>query len=182
MEEKTSGAGPESSSSSSSRGGGGGGPTGKKSRYAVDDIDQGGDPIECSGKHCRSCTAGFIADCVALCCCPCALWNILGLAFVKVPLMVGRKCLGRGKRRRKRKCKKKESDDDGVVVERECNLARNAGAELGISEFEFCGFVDGGGGAEEEKGRLSAKSEAERVWMELYQVGHLGFGRVSISG
>ena len=25
-------------------------------------------------------------------------------------------------------------------------------------------------------------NEAERVWLELYQIGHLGFGRVSFTG
>lgn len=26
------------------------------------------------------------------------------------------------------------------------------------------------------------REEADRVWLELYQLGHLGFGRVSFSG
>ncbi|BBH00417.1 hypothetical protein Prudu_010396 [Prunus dulcis] len=88
--------------------------TPRESRYAVDDA---GDRIECSGKYCKSCSGALIADCVALCCCPCALLNLLTLAFVKVPWMVGRKCLGLGKskgqkRKSKRKCSSIDDDDD----------------------------------------------------------------------
>lgn len=35
------------------------------------------------------------------------------------------------------------------------------------------------GFGEEEEERMF---EAEKVWLELYQVGHLGFGRVSFTG
>ncbi|KAK1410102.1 hypothetical protein QVD17_36635 [Tagetes erecta] len=37
---------------------------------------------------------------------------------------------------------------------------------------------------EEEQGgcKYSARFEAERVWLELYKVDHLGFGRVSFNG
>ncbi|KAL6141655.1 hypothetical protein ACLB2K_059943 [Fragaria x ananassa] len=64
----------------------------KKRRYPID--DDNGDRVECSDKYCRSCSADMIGDCVALCCCPCALVNLLTLALVKVSWMVGRKCLG----------------------------------------------------------------------------------------
>ncbi|XP_061993753.1 uncharacterized protein LOC133711666 [Rosa rugosa] len=80
----------------------------KKSSYPVDDDDDAdGDRVECSGKYCLSCSAGMIADCVVLCCCPCALVKVLTLAFVKVQWMVGRKCLGLGKN------KKKENQSQG---------------------------------------------------------------------
>ena len=46
--------------------------------------EDGGDRIKCSGKSCRSCAAALIADCVALCCCPCAVINFLTFALVKV--------------------------------------------------------------------------------------------------
>lgn len=147
------------------------GPT-RRSRYTVDD---GGDFIECSGKYCRSCTTGLVADCVALCCCPCAVLNILTLAFVKVPYMVGRKCLGRGKK--KRKCKKVEGAC-GFVLERDGSLNKVLKDE--VFEIASPGFLDDD--QEEMGGRVSAKSEAERVWLELYEVGHLGFGRTSYTG
>ncbi|XP_031265241.1 uncharacterized protein LOC116123638 [Pistacia vera] len=149
---------------------GGGGPT-RRNRYAVA-VDDSGDLIECSGKYCRSCTTGLVADCVALCCCPCAVVNILALAFVKIPYMVGRKCLGLGKK--KRKCKKVEASSScGFVVE------RNYG-DLNKGKLEIESF---GEDEEEMDGSVhSARLEAERVWLELYQVGHLGFGRISFTG
>ncbi|BFG26892.1 hypothetical protein CerSpe_131660 [Prunus speciosa] len=143
--------------------------TPRKSRYAVDDA---GDRIECSGKYCKSCSGALIADCVALCCCPCALLNLLTLAFVKVPWMVGRKCLGLGKskgqkRKSKRKCSSIDDDDDHH--HRQCEVEREEEErmpEISSDQMEC----------------VSARLEAERVWLELYQIGHLGFGRVSFSG
>lgn len=143
------------------------GPTKRKkrsnSRYAVDD-GGGGEMIECSGKYCGSCTAGLIADCVALCCCPCAVLNILAFAFVKIPYMVGRRLLGVGKKeeKMKRKCKKVVEleggdDHDFVVLERNIN-----NGVLFVEDDE--GF------------------SAEKIWLELYQIGHLDFGRVSFTG
>ncbi|XVF60282.1 hypothetical protein PTKIN_Ptkin08bG0032800 [Pterospermum kingtungense] len=171
---------------------GGGGPTIRKSRYAIDEGGSG-DLIECSGKHCRSCTAGAIADCVALCCCPCALVNLLTLALVKVPWKLGRRCLGLGKKKRnrvemKRKCEKSfcnscscssSCSNEGDVHNqfRHSNLREKMRVEQEIWEFPT-GFED----EEEEVGKFSARFEAERVWLELYQVGHLGFGRVSFTG
>lgn len=153
------------------------GPTKRKkrsnSRYAVDDVDDddggggGGEMIECSGKYCGSCTAGLIADCVALCCCPCAVLNILAFAFVKIPYMVGRRLLGVGKKeeKMKRKCKKVVELEGGgggdnhdfVVLERNIN-----NGVLFVEDDE--GF------------------SAEKIWLELYQIGHLDFGRVSFTG
>ncbi|GKV07748.1 hypothetical protein SLEP1_g19477 [Rubroshorea leprosula] len=146
--------------------------TRKKNRYAVGaDCDGGGgDSIECSGKYCRSCSAGLIADCVALCCCPCALINLLTLAFVKVPWKMGRRCLGLGKKKRKKletkgKCRKSEEFPMG---DRNGN-SRRGGVEEGI--LEMLSGLDG----EEEM------YKAEKVWLDLYEVGKLGFGRVSSS-
>ncbi|KAA8530231.1 hypothetical protein F0562_004940 [Nyssa sinensis] len=140
-------------------------------------VEENGDLIECSGKYCRSCTAGLIADCVALCCCPCAVVNFLALAFVKAPWMMGRKCLGLGKKKgrgleKKRKCERIESD----WVEDSDGNSRRERVEEGTLEI-VTGFEDA-----EEKDNLSARFEAETVWLELYQLGHLGFGRVSFTG
>ncbi|XP_007031488.2 PREDICTED: uncharacterized protein LOC18600772 [Theobroma cacao] len=160
-----------------------GGPT-WKSRYAV---DEGGDFIECSGKYCRSCTAGVIADCVALCCCPCAVLDLLTLALVKVPWKMGRRCLGLGKKKRKkvemkRKCKTSccccSTSGGGDHQVGDGNLRERVRVEEGMWEFPTA-FAEE---KEEEIGNLSARLEAERVWLELYQVGHLGFGRVSFTG
>nr|XP_011468269.1 PREDICTED: uncharacterized protein LOC105352543 [Fragaria vesca subsp. vesca] len=167
----------------------------KKSRYPVDD-DGDGDRMECSGKYCRSCSAGMIADCVALCCCPCALFNLLTLALVKVPWMVGRRCLGLGKknnkkklresqgqnRKSKQKCKSKKKmkhcSGGGSSSQRQRRCAAEEELPAQISGYVF-GFDDR---EEEEEEEEDCVSSAERVWLELYQVGHLGFGRVSFGG
>lgn len=145
--------------------------TPRKSRYAVDDP---GDRIECSGKYCKSCSGALIADCVALCCCPCALLNLLTLAFIKVPWMVGRKCLGLGKSKgQKRKSKRGSSsidgDDQHLRHHRRCEVEREIEErmpEISPDQMEC----------------VSARLEAEMVWLELHQIGHLGFGRLSFSG
>ncbi|KAJ9152666.1 hypothetical protein P3X46_026210 [Hevea brasiliensis] len=150
--------------------------TRKSSRYTVD--ESGGDLIECSGKYCRSCTAGLIADCVALCCCPCALLNLLTFAFVKVPWMVGRKCLGRVKKKRrkrkmKRKCKKRSEKAEAEIEGDATSISIGGERDGNLKIWEL---VNGFG---EE---VSARFEADRVWLELYEDGHLGFGRVSFTG
>ena len=155
------------------------------SRFATTTVDDGGGdpPIECSGKFCRSCTAGLIADCVALCCCPCAVVHCFALAFVKAPWVVGRRCLGLGSKKKvkhKKKCKRGSEDFDGggVVLERnyrEGNLMRVA------SSNNANNVVNVGGVGEMESVTVNAGFEAEKVWLELYQIGHLDFGRVSFS-
>ncbi|KAJ4892593.1 Uncharacterized protein Rs2_19387 [Raphanus sativus] len=150
---------------------------------------------KCSGERRRSSwAAAVIADCVALCCCPCAVVNLLTLAFVKVPWMIGRKCIGRRKKRKKKMEREDrfhhnqrsepvkgvssgccgggygELDDHRFVVERDGSLTKEEEEEKTAS---FWG---------EDEARISARAEAERVWLELYQIGHLGFGRVSFTG
>ena len=146
-----------------------GGPAGNNSRFAV--IEDGGDSIECSGKHCRSCTAGLIADCVALCCCPFAVLHCFALAFVKAPLMAGRKCCGLAKKNRKKTGQKiqrslsKRSIGYDVVLERN----RDGNAKKEFDETD-------------QNGNCNASFETEKVWLELYQIGHLEFGRISFTG
>ncbi|CAI9766747.1 unnamed protein product [Fraxinus pennsylvanica] len=122
--------------------------------------DGGGEAIVCNGK---SCTAGMIADCIAVCCCPCAVVNILALAFLKVPWMVARKCLGLGK---KRKC-------DMIYGHNGMDTYENS--EKGTGDEGTLEIV----GDEELRNRAF---EEEEIWLELYKVGHLGFGRVSFTG
>ncbi|CAH8328124.1 unnamed protein product [Eruca vesicaria subsp. sativa] len=165
-----------------------------------------GDDIKCSGKRCRSTwAAAAIADCVALCCCPCAIINFLTLTFVKVPWMIGRRCLGGGGKNKKKKKKKKRR----LNTTRQGMSCRELNGEGDVFETadgdEKCGGIGvgccgGGGGYDDHRfvverdgsltkeegddgeSRISARVEAERVWLELYQIGHLGFGRVSFTG
>ncbi|KAE8697148.1 Tudor/PWWP/MBT superfamily protein, putative isoform 1 [Hibiscus syriacus] len=139
----------------------------KKEEEELEAVDKSGDLIECSGKYCRSCTAGVIADCVALCCCPCALLNLLTLALVKVPWKMGRRCLGLGKKKK----------GNRVEMERKCEKMREFSTVFGEGEN-----FDDNGEERKEMGNFSARLEAEKVWLELYEVGHLGFGRVSFTG
>lgn len=146
-------------------------------RYAVE--EDGGDPaVACTGKSCQSCTAGVIADCVAVCCCPCAVVDIIALAFFKLPWAVARKCLGglkRKTRRRREMLEQREccsrGDKDGISEKRR--------VEDGISEIVIS---PPGDGREVVNGNFSADFTAEEIWLELYGVGHLGFGRVSFTG
>ncbi|XAR51873.1 hypothetical protein NMG60_11006654 [Bertholletia excelsa] len=140
--------------------------------------DDSGNMTACSGKHCRSCTAGMLADCVAICCCPCAVVSFLALACFKAPLMMGKRCLGfRGKRVQKseRKRRREEIVTEGVREDIDENSVQ-AGIEEGSAEM--------GTGCEDglQREDLSANSEAEKLWLDLYQIGHLGFGRVSFTG
>ncbi|XP_076957983.1 uncharacterized protein LOC143633593 [Bidens hawaiensis] len=131
-------------------------------------VEVTGDPeAGCSGKSCRSCTAAVIADCVAVCCCPCAVVNIFTLTFFKLPWMIGRKCLNLGnKKRNKLKQKHIEKDNkDPSVISR-----KDEGLETKIENVVK--------GEEEE----SARVDAEKVWLEMYKVDQLGFGRVSFTG
>ncbi|KAG8366872.1 hypothetical protein BUALT_Bualt16G0013100 [Buddleja alternifolia] len=141
-------------------------------RHTVE--EDGGDPVACTGKKCQSCTAGVIADCVALCCCPCAVVNILALAFFKLPLAVARKCIARRRknsRRRRKMVEEKRKCGVGDVN----GISGNVRVEDGISEIVLSCRVG------DEEG-LNDDFSAEEFWLELYEVGHLGFGRVSFTG
>lgn len=165
--------------------------------------DEDGDPIECTGKSCKSCTAGVVADCVALCCCPCALIDILALAFFRIPWMLGRKYLEKSKKSEKKKKKKKIQKKKEEEMEKSYSYRDCVTYELDSTDGRFSTrsvkdeeIVTGNGkksmgvviGEEEEeelkdKNNTSAKFDVEQFWLELYeQVGHLGFGRVSYTG
>ncbi|KAF8047220.1 hypothetical protein N665_3142s0008 [Sinapis alba] len=164
------------------------------------------------GKRCRSTwAAAAIADCVALCCCPCAIINFLTLTFVKVPWMIGRRCLGRSRNKNKKKKKKgklkmrqgrgningdhEDVDDHHEGDHEKCGGVVGCCGGGGNDDHRFVVERDGSLTKEEEEeekttssrgdhdeSRISARVEAERVWLELYQIGHLGFGRVSFTG
>ncbi|KZV43415.1 hypothetical protein F511_22007 [Dorcoceras hygrometricum] len=137
-------------------------------RHMVEEEEEEGDLVACSGDSCQSCTARVIADCVALCCCPCAVVNLMTLAFLKLPWAVARRCIRRRKKEKMREIRDKE-------------MRRCGGGDInGISRKErgnecTSGFVWEEGGGMDNLG-------AEEIWLELYEVGHLAFGRVSFSG
>lgn len=93
---------------------------------------------------------------MALCCCPLAVVSLLVLAFIKVPYVVGRRCLGR------RKPKKEGTDRERT---------RDIVFEFGEGEM-----------LEQRKSLCKGLIELDNVFLDLYQVGHLGFGRVSFTG
>ncbi|KAL3526064.1 hypothetical protein ACH5RR_014436 [Cinchona calisaya] len=150
-------------------------------------VDESGDLIKCTGKSCQSCMAGLIADCVAVCCCPCAVVNILVFALLKVPWMVGRKILKLGKKKkvaekleekRQKKCGREMSNNDIESAMELDGISRKGRVEEERElEFVFSGFGD-----EVVKDNFSARFEGEELWFELRQFGHLGFGRVSFTG
>ncbi|XP_074591973.1 uncharacterized protein LOC141847753 [Curcuma longa] len=122
----------------------------------ADVVQVGNDHVECPGESCRSCTALAIGDCVALGCCPFAVVNVLALALVKAPWVASRRCLASLRRRR-------EKMREAVMV-----------GEAGRSSGEW---------RQDEGGSPPGLMETEDgVWLELYQVGDWGFGRVSFSG
>ncbi|KAI4348168.1 hypothetical protein L6164_008923 [Bauhinia variegata] len=156
----------------SSRGGEvGGGPTRSRNRRRRFAVDESGDLIECSSKHSRSCTAGVIADCVALCCCPCVVLQCFALTCVKAPWMVGRRCLGLGKKKKKKG--QGFEQNDGVL---ERNTDHGNFRKGWVQEGMVPGF-----GEAEKMGSVSSSLEADKVWIELYEISHLGFGRLSFA-
>ncbi|RDX62609.1 hypothetical protein CR513_59042, partial [Mucuna pruriens] len=141
-----------------------------RGRFSTED-EGGGDLIKCSGKYCRSCCGGYVADCVAVCCCPCAVLHCFALAFLKGPYVVGRKCFGLWKKKKKKKNKTKTKnknkghhEDVVVVVETQIGTSNVSASVEQVDTFT-----------------LNATFDAEKVWRELYQIAHLDFGRVSSS-
>ncbi|KAL3624250.1 hypothetical protein CASFOL_033066 [Castilleja foliolosa] len=140
-------------------------------RHSVE--EDGGDPVVCAGNTCKSCTAGVIADCVAVCCCPCGVVNILALAFLKLPWAVARKCIGGGGRRK--------SGRRGMLEEMRGRdgISEKGRAEDGSSEIVSSSV---GAGVGEIGFGNDSFGPADNVWLELSEVRHLGFGRVSFTG
>ncbi|KAG2245313.1 hypothetical protein Bca4012_024195 [Brassica carinata] len=169
-----------------------------------------GDQVKCSG---GSWAAAAIADCVALCCCPCAIINFLTLTFVKVPWMIGRRCLGGSWKKKKKKKRRRlhmRQPRGKINIEDGFHHQNNQDRQFETAEGDDkCGSGSGGyddddhryvvekdgsltkeeedeekttSNRGDEESRISARVEAERVWLELYQIGHLGFGRVSFTG
>ncbi|XP_021755243.1 uncharacterized protein LOC110720511 [Chenopodium quinoa] len=148
--------------------------------------EAGDSSVECSGKQCRSCAAALVADCVAVCCCPLALVSLLALAFVKVPYLVGRRCLRKRKNRKRKCCKIGENGTSIDINSRDISLISGRLSQSKsdiIFEFGKEGDNINNNNQElEERRSFCAAFEADKVLFELYQVGHLGFGRVSFTG
>ncbi|KAL6845340.1 hypothetical protein ACP4OV_024835 [Aristida adscensionis] len=139
------------------------------------------DQADCTAQSCRSCVAVTLADVIALGCCPCAVVSLLGLAFVKAPLAVARRCLRRLRRRRgELRHKKRVRDLDGATAAK----SRARGPCRGVSQAAAADASPEAGARGEAAARASSSSsgrlDAEKVWMEMYRVGNWGFGRLSI--
>ncbi|XP_031495542.1 uncharacterized protein LOC116261075 [Nymphaea colorata] len=146
-----------------------------RSQFPVDDerYDQA---IHCSCKSFQSCSANLLADCVALCCCPCAILNMLVLTFVRLPWNVGKRSMKYLKRkalvaRRRRKKNGNRQEKENVLLTVASEPALLAAPPVLMTSL----FGEDGDG-------FSAFLEAEKMWAELHQVGYLGFGRVSFQG
>ncbi|KAL6848687.1 hypothetical protein ACP4OV_021270 [Aristida adscensionis] len=137
-----------------------------------------------AGWRCRSCAAVAIADCVALGCCPCAFVTMLGLALVKAPLAVGRRCVGRLMRRRRLLLHKKRVRDVAASAAAASTITKPGagGAKAEAVAHGVCGTPPRGGGGGAAEGAPGGEA-GELVWLEeMYRVGHWGFGRVSVPG
>ncbi|KAL6507314.1 hypothetical protein OROGR_023509 [Orobanche gracilis] len=165
---------PSSSSSSSSAVGN---PCRRVRRHAEEEEGEAVDPSgTCTGRSCRSFTAGAIADCVAVCCCPCAVVNLLSLAFVKLPWAVARKFLGgRRKRNRRRRLEEKRKCSEGGGG----GIPGSGKAEEGTTSVSVL-TEDMTGGVLNDPFSAEIMGEGD-FWMEV-GVGQLCFGRVSFSG
>lgn len=151
--------------------------SGREVKEEEEDDGVAGDQIVCTGKACKSCTAELIADCVAVCCCPCAVVDILVLALFKVPWTLGRKCLGLHR-------KKRNGGGSRICNDRCCSSHRSDGIpRLGSVEDETLEIGSAVFGIREQvvKDNFSTWFDSEEVWLDLYRVGHLGFGRVSFT-
>ena len=120
-------------------------------------------------------------DCVALGCCLCAVVSLLGLALVKAPLVVGRRCVGRLRRRRRFLLQAAAATMTTITAAaRHCDK----GAKAGTPPPPGAGGTAAADAPSAATAPPPGQAEAaELAWLdEMYRVGHWGFGRVSFSG
>ncbi|XP_040381885.1 uncharacterized protein LOC121054926 [Oryza brachyantha] len=151
-----------------------------------------------AAQSCGTCGASAVASCVALCCCPCAVVSCLTLAFVKAPYLAGRRCAARLASKRRRRMMVKQGGRPGATPRK-----TNRVWDLDDDQQEWRPDGGGGGGAVQEErkdrrspgpgdasdaavgegsGRVRSRVDAaEKTWVEIYQLGHWGFGRLSSS-
>jgi hypothetical protein len=144
------------------------------------------DQADCTARSCWSCVAVTLADAIALGCCPCAVVSLLGLAFVKAPLAVARRCLQRLRRRRgEMRHRKRVRDMLDPAASAKDRRRRGVldDADASKREVGMEAAADGGRGSTERRASSSSSGrlDAEKVWMEMYRVGQWGFGRLSVS-
>jgi hypothetical protein len=130
---------------------------------------------------------------VTLGCCPCSVVSLLGLALVKAPLVVGRRCVGRLRRRRHFLLQKKRVRDvaaasaaAAATMTTITSAARHCdkGAKAGTPPPPGAGGTAAADAPSAATAPPPGQAEAaELAWLdEMYRVGHWGFGRVSFSG
>lgn len=139
---------------------------GKSYRFAAGEEEgAAAEQVECS----PSCTAVVVADCVALGCCPCAVAAALvWLALVKAPWAASRRCM----RMLRRSLRRRRVGDDDRNNEAAKKKASPRGVEEAAARSDWEEVVEG----------MGSRFEPDRVWLELYQIGQWGFGRLSFSG
>lgn len=118
--------------------------------------------VGCRSQVC-SCAASFTADCAAICCCPCAILHLLILAFVKVPASFARKALCYARKKavlRKRPADHKDDHDDED--------------HRGRYSFSPWSYTDSP--ATSTGSPAPPKFDTQKLWAELYEAGHMGFG------
>ncbi|KAF3340017.1 hypothetical protein FCM35_KLT15788 [Carex littledalei] len=139
---------------------------------------------ECSTQTCRSCSAFVMGDCIALCCCPCSFVHLLAFSLVKAPYLVGRRCFKRLTKKKGLLQKTRVSDSGEISDVGEMVMGfdykgfESKSGELGMGVW---GIGLGEYKSVSSNGRLSTKMDADKIWMDLYQVGNWGFGRISFS-
>ncbi|EEE55060.1 hypothetical protein OsJ_02768 [Oryza sativa Japonica Group] len=118
---------------------------------------EGGEPTRrrSAAQSCGTCGASAVASCVALCCCPCAVlqeWRPVGAD---------------GAVRAERKQDRREPGRTGGAA---------SAAPPGDASVDAISAVGEGSGRARPR-----VDTAEKTWVEIYQLGHWGFGRLSFS-
>jgi len=132
----------------------------------------------CTRQTCGTCSTSAVASCVALCCCPCAVVSCLTMALVKAPYVAGRRCVARIARRRLRKARTRRVRDLNDEHEQQQGPWRSKelwGDDLPRAAVDC---ADDGGSRTKVSSRMDV---SEKVWVDMYQVGLWGFGRLSFS-
>ncbi|XP_047057098.1 uncharacterized protein LOC124663443 [Lolium rigidum] len=139
-------------------------------------------------QSCGTCGAAAVANCVALCCCPCAVVSCFTLALVKAPYVAGRRWVRVAKTRRRKTKRVRNLDDqldhvEGLGGGGQCNGTERASKESwgepgGAAVPRWWSSTIDESVAREGRMRVSV---TEKAWIEMYEVGHWGFGRLSFS-
>ncbi|KAL5202619.1 hypothetical protein ABZP36_013571 [Zizania latifolia] len=100
---------------------------------------------------------------------------MLGLALVKAPLVVGRRCVGRLRRQRRTLWRKKRIRDVAVTAAVACDDVREKATVRAEADI----VVDTVSSGE----AVGADDEDDLAWLEeMHRTEHWDFGRLSFSG